>query len=307
MTSEPTVTHAARKNAFLVAIPTAVLFGCVSAFWGLNTVAMRVAGRYVPPLTVATWRSVVGGVLLLLLARRRRADWPRRRDEWKGVIALGLMMTGAATAFLFLAAKNAPAGVISILANTMPLFVAILAPLLIGEPTSGRAWLGVAVGMAGTMLVAWRAIEGDVKPIGIVYGILGSLTSAIGSILYKRNPMPRLDRTMAVAVQLLVSSVFLAIVAIPDDRSHMTFPWMFIVSFVYLSVLGLAVSFVFFAELVTRGSGLQASAVAYLSTVLGVLFGAIFLDERLAWTTLLGGAIAIGGVALVQTSARLRR
>lgn len=283
------------------AIPLSVLFVCVASFWGLNTVAMRVAGRHVPPLSVAAARSLVGGLILLAIAKRRKADRPRSRDEWMGVISLGLVMTGASTACLFLAAKNIPAGLVSILTNTMPIFVAILAPVMLSERITRQTAIGLLIGLGGTVIVAWRSIDGDVRPLGIVYGLGGSAATALGGLLYKRFPMPRLDRTMVVSSQLLASCVLLTLLAIPDDRSNMRFPWTFTLSFAYLSLFGLALSFMFFSELMRRGSGLQSSAVSYLATVLGVVFGAIFLSERLSWTTLLGGAITIGGVMIVQS------
>lgn len=279
-----------------------MLFVAVAAFWGMNVVAMRVAGRYVPPLTTAMARSVFGGAVLLLIARRSGADWPRGRVEWTGIAWIALLMTGLSTACLFLAARNAPAGLVSIFSNTMPLFVALSAPILLSEHVTRRAALGLAVGLCGTVIVAWRAIEGEIKAIGVVFGLLGALTAALGSVMYKRHAMPRLDRLMVVAVQLLLSSVLLGAMSIPDDRSNLSYPWQFFLSFVYLSLLGLALSFVFWSELLRRGSGLQASAVAYLSTVLGVLFGAVLLGERLSWAVLVGGVIAIVGVALVQSA-----
>lgn len=288
----------------LAVVPTAVLFCAVASFWAMNTVAMRVAGRSVPPLTVAAVRSVLGGTVLLAIARRSGADRPRGRAEWLGIAAIALPMTGLSTAFLFLAARNIPAGLVSIISNTMPLFVAVLAPLILREATTVRSMVGLGIGLAGTVLVAWRAIEGEVRPLGIAYAVGGAATSAIGSMMYRRFPVPRLDRTMVVAVQLFMSSVVLGLLAAPDDRSNLRFPWTFTLSFVYLALLGLALSFVLYSELLRRASGLRASAVSYLSTVLGVVFGAVLLHERLSWVTLVGGAIAIVGVAVVQTAPR---
>lgn len=291
----------------LAIVPTFVLFVAVASFWAMNTVAMRVAGRTVPPLTVAATRAVVGGLVLTAVARRNRADWPRGRAEWAGITAIAVPMTGLSTALLFLAARNVPAGLVAIITNTMPLFVAVLAPLLLREKTTVRSLVGIAIGLFGTVLVAWRAIEGEVRPLGVAFAVGAAATSALGSIMYKRYPVPRLDRTMVVAMQLFISAVLLGLMAVPDDRSSMSFPWTFTLSFVYLSLLGLALSFVCFSELLRRSSGLQASAVAYLATVLGVVFGAVLLHERLSWMTLLGGAIAIIGVAVVQAPARSAR
>ena len=314
MTSAPPVTDAlvaAAPTAGAVSppsalrrVPTMMLFVVVASFWGMNAVASRVASRYAPSLSIATLRSVLGGRLLLVVARQRRASWPRTREEWVGIVWIATTMTGVSTAALFLAARNAPAGLVSIFSNTMPLFVALMAPFLLREGVSGRAALGLAVGLGGTVLVAWRAIHGEVRTIGVVYGLIASATAAFGSMMYKRHPLPRLDRVMVVGVQLMVSSLVLGALAVPDDRSHIRFTWQLVLSFVYLSVFGLALSFVCWSELLSRGSAMQSSSAAYLATVLGVLFGAALLGERLSWTILVGGAIAIIGVALVQTAPR---
>ncbi len=288
------------KRRGVARIPAPVLFVFVASCWGMNSVAMRVAGRTVPPLTVAAARAVIGGTLLVIIARRTGADWPRSRQEWTGLCWIAFLMTGISTAALFLAAKNAPAGVVSIFTNTMPLFTALFAPFLLGERSSRRVIIGLGIGLAGAVIVAWRAIHGDIRPIGIVFGVVASVTSALGSIMYKKFPLPRLNRVMAVGIQLLLSSVVLAVLAIPDNRSHMAFPWQFTLSFVYLSIVGLALSFVMWSELLSRTTSMQSSAVAYLATVIGVVLGAVLLSERLGWGVLLGGVVAIVGVAIVQ-------
>jgi drug/metabolite transporter (DMT)-like permease len=177
-----------------------------------------------------------------------------------------------------------------------------MAPTLLKERISSKIMLGVSVGMLGAVVVAWRAIAGEVRPIGVFYGLAGAFASALGSVLYKRYPLPRLDRTMVIGVQLAMSSVVLGVLAIPDDRSQMKFRWQLALSFVYLAIIGLALSFVMYSELISRASAMQTSAVSYLATVIGVMAGAVLLKERLSWLVLVGGVIAIVGVAIVQTA-----
>jgi drug/metabolite transporter (DMT)-like permease len=286
----------------MVGVPTWVIFLTVAGCWGMNTVAMRVVSRYAPPLSVATARAVVGGLLLVGIARVQKADWPRGKAEWIGIASIALFMTGLSTACMFLASKNAPAGVNSILSNTMPLFLAMLAPTFLSEKVTTRTMFGLAIGLCGAALVAWRAIHGNIKPIGIAFGVAAALGSAIGSVMYRRMPLPRLNRLMVVGMQLLLSSVILGLLAVPDDRSQMRFPWQFWLNFIYLSLIGLALSFVCFSELLQRVTGMQAGSAAYLSTFVGVLGGAVLLGEKLSLLVLLGGVIAIVGVAIVQSA-----
>jgi drug/metabolite transporter (DMT)-like permease len=286
----------------LVGVPTWVIFLIVAGCWGMNTVAMRVVSRYAPPLSIATARAIVGGSLLVAISRAQKADWPSGKAEWGGIASIALFMTGLSTACMFLASKNAPAGVNSILSNTMPLFLAVLAPRFLSEKVTTRTILGLTIGLCGAALVAWRAIHGNIKPIGIAFGVAAAFGSAVGSIMYRRMPLPRLHRLMVVGMQLLLSSVVLGLLALPDDRSHMRFPWQFWLNFIYLAFIGLALSFVCFSELVQRVTGMQAGSAAYLSTFVGVLGGAVLLGEKLSPLVLLGGVVAIVGVAIVQSA-----
>jgi drug/metabolite transporter (DMT)-like permease len=272
----------------------------------MNSVAMRYAGRFGPPLTIATFRAVVGTLILLALARQAGADWPRGKHEWTGVGLIGLFMTGISTACLFLAAKNIPAGLVSILSNTMPLFTAILAPLVLKERLTRHVVAGLVIGLMGSILVGWRAIGGDIKPIGLVLGLAAGLFTAIGSVLYKKYPLERLDKRMLVGCQLGASAIVLGVLSIPDDRTTFTFKPMFFLAFGYLSLIGLALSFVMYSELLSRATALRSGSAAYLATLLGVVFGALLLGERLSGLVLIGGAVTIAGVALVQY-AQLRR
>jgi drug/metabolite transporter (DMT)-like permease len=290
------------SKSFVHRIPIAVLFCSVAFFWGMNSVTMKYAGRHGPPLTIAALRAIVGSLVLIVFARKNGADWPRGRTEWTGVALIGLFMTGISTACLLLAAKLIPAGLVSILSNTMPLFTAMLAPLLLKEKMTRRLLVGLLIGLVGTVIVGWRAIHGNVRPFGVGLGIAAGLFTSIGSVLYKKFPLVRIERRMLVGCQLGVSAIVLGVLSIPDDRSTFSFTPLLFVSFAYLSLIGLALSFVFYSELLSRATAMQSGSAAYLSTVMGVGLGALLLKEHLSWLVLIGGAITIAGVALVQLS-----
>jgi drug/metabolite transporter (DMT)-like permease len=162
--------------------------------------------------------------------------------------------------------------------------------------------LGLLIGLVGAIIVGWRAIDGNIKPVGVGFGIAAGLLTSIGSVLYKKYPLVRLDKRMLVGCQLGVSALVLGVLSIPDDRSSFAIKPMFFVAFGYLALIGLALSFVMYSELLSRASAMQSASAAYLATVLGVVFGAVLLSERLSWLVLIGGAVTMAGVALVQFS-----
>jgi drug/metabolite transporter (DMT)-like permease len=277
-----------------------VLFVGVAFCWGMNSVAMRYAGRYGPPLTIAAARSAIGATMLLLLARRSGARWPKGRSEFAGVTLIGVFMTGLSTACLFLAAKQIPAGLVSIFSNTMPLFTAMLAVLILHDKLSRLMVVGLIVGLIGAVIVGWRSIHGDIAPIGLLYGLGGGFFTAIGSVMYKRFPLESLDKRMLVGCQLAVSAVVIGVLSVPDDRSTFDFAPMFWLTFAYLACIGLALSFVMYSALLSRAPVMVSGSAAYLATVFGVLLGWLMLGERLSWLVLIGGVVTIAGVAVVQ-------
>lgn len=281
-------------------IPIPVLFVGVAFCWGMNSVAMRYAGRYGPPLTIAAVRAVVGASVLLLLARRSGARWPKGRQELIGVACIGFFMTGISTACLFLAAKQIPAGLVAIFSNTMPLFTALMAVLILHDKVTPLVVCGLIIGLLGTVIVGWRSLHGDIGIVGILYGLGGGFFTAIGSVLYKRYPLEGLDKRMLVGCQLAVSAAVIGVMSVPDDRSTFNFTPMFWLTFAYLAFIGLALSFVMYSALLSRGSVMASGSAAYLATVFGVLFGWLLLSERLSWLVIIGGAVTIVGVALVQ-------
>ncbi len=281
-------------------VPIPVLFVGVAFCWGMNSVAMRYAGRYGPPLTIAAVRAVVGASVLLLLARRSGARWPKGSQELIGVALIGFFMTGISTACLFLAAKRIPAGLVAIFSNTMPLFTALLAVLILHDKIKPQVVAGLIVGLAGTVIVGWQSLHGDIGIVGILLGLGGGFFTAIGSVLYKRYPLEGLDKRMLVGCQLAVSAVVIGLLSVPDDRSTFNFTPMFWLTFAYLSFIGLALSFVMYSALLSRGSVMVSGSAAYLATVFGVLLGWLLLSEHLSLLEIVGGAVTIAGVALVQ-------
>jgi drug/metabolite transporter (DMT)-like permease len=82
--------------------------------------------------------------------------WPLPQLSWRivGILAW-LTLVNSAIAFVIWnnALKYMKAFEISITANLMPIGTALLAPVLLGEPVPGMAWLGMSISLIGVVLV----------------------------------------------------------------------------------------------------------------------------------------------------------
>lgn len=281
-------------------MPLWALILVTSAIWGGNFISIKLALRSSTPLLLATWRSVFGGALLVVigLARGQRLpSWPKLRTiGW-----IALFMTTLSTAALTAGVARSTAGLASLLINTMPLFLVLLAAPVLGERPSPTALVGLAVGFGGTALIAAPALQGNTSVTGVALMLLAAFTWALGSLILKRSDLSGVHPVMAVGVQLLFSAGGLAMLTLvlePARRIEVT-PT-FLAAFVEVTVLGLAMVWVFWVEIVRRGTTAQAGATAYLVPLFGVAFGVAFLGETLLALEAVGAALVLCGLRLVS-------
>jgi drug/metabolite transporter (DMT)-like permease len=156
-----------------------------AALWGGMYVVSRLTFSSIPPITLGLLRLLIGVAVLGLVLRRV----PLLRD--RRLAGLGALL--AATLMLqFWGTDLAGAAAGSLLTLLTPVFVAILAPLFLAEPTRWRQWAGIAVALGGAVAVAGGgtgpSLLGDLLLVGAsltwaAYTVLGApLVRRLGAL-----------------------------------------------------------------------------------------------------------------------------
>ena len=126
----------------------AAALGMTAAF-GLSFVATKYALRGFQPMLVALLRFTVAGLVLWLVWRRRAGTERVTRDELARLAALGFVSLTLYFAFEINGIARTSASKASLIIATIPIFVAILAALFLGERAGARRWAGIALSFAG--------------------------------------------------------------------------------------------------------------------------------------------------------------
>lgn len=267
-----------------------------AALWMLGSIvsftALAIAGRAVSPaldtFEIMLYRSAIGVVVVLAMAAAtgRLAELRTARP---GDHAIRNVVHFAGQNLWFLAIAIAPLAQVIALEFTAPLWVLLLAPVILGETVRARQ-IGVAlVGFAGVVLVA-QPFSGTMSP-GLVWAALAALGFAVTNLLTRR--LTRGDTVLGImfwltAIQLVLGLACAGIdgdVARPDAA---TAPW--------LAVIGLA-------GLVAHFCLTNALRLAPASTIMPVDFvrlpiiavaGALLYGESLDPLVILGGAVILG-------------
>ncbi len=159
--------------------------------WGLNWPLFRIALNEIPPWTFRTFVLAIGGAVLALIVWARGESFAVPPGRWPPLIASAAMNLGIWNIATSLAVLYIPSGHASVLAYTMPLWVALLGFTVFGERLTGRLLAAVLIGAAAVVaLMAPNFKSYASAPLGLFWGLFAGLCWAIGTFIVKRTTWP---------------------------------------------------------------------------------------------------------------------
>jgi drug/metabolite transporter (DMT)-like permease len=294
--SSPAYTSTTRPLDALAAGIVVVL--CLS--WGFNQVATKLALHDIPPLTQATVRSAVAGLLISAWCRLRGIPLLNNDGTlWFGLLAgilfatefilifQGLLYTTAsrATLFIYLA----------------PFFVVLGARILLpADRFSVWQWLGLGLSFVG-MVVAFgipapatdpKQLTGDIMMVG------AALFWAATTLTIKASPLTRTSAEKVMLYQLVVSAPMMAVAALLVGERVTHLPsGLALGALAYQTIWVVSVTFVIWFALIARYSASRLSAFTFLTPLFGVAAGHLVLGDPL--TPAFAAAVALVAVGLL--------
>ncbi|MDR7422582.1 MAG: DMT family transporter [Armatimonadota bacterium] len=278
-----------------------------SLFSGGVFVAGKFALASLPPLTVAWGRFAVASLVLWAWVRWT-APAARRLTarDLPMVVAMGVTAMAGFNILLFYGLTMAPAADAALISPAVsPILTALLAQRFLGERIGARGAAGLVAGIAGLALV--------IAPGGGGSGVrlAGDLLFAAGSALWGVYALivRAASRRFAPPVATLYACVAAALVLAPLAAAERGWAALAAATpgawagLLYLAVFPTALAFVFFHVGLMRLGATSATSFALLIPVFGVVLAAVVLGERLAARTVLGGALVVAGLWLVQSRA----
>lgn len=270
--------------------------------WASAFAAIRSALDAFPPGELALLRFLVASGFLGALTLLRREPLPRPR-EMPMLLLLGVLGITVYHLGLNYGELTVTAGAASLLISSAPMFTAILAVLLLGERLGPRGWVGIAVGFAGAALIVLGEGEALGIEVGAVLILLAALSASLYSVLQKKFIVR--FRPLAFTTYIIWAGTIPMLVFLPGLLSTLrSAPWQAVAEVAYLGVFPGGVAYVLWVYGLTRLPASNLSSFLYLSPVLAIGIAWLWLREIPGWLSLVGGLVAIGGVAL--TNARRR-
>lgn len=265
----------------------------VYVIWGSTYLSIYYAGATIPPLFAASTRFMTAGALMAGVVLFRGGSLRISRAALRSVVLIGILLPGA-NAILFVAERNVPTGLASLIIASVPLWLAVLR-LGGRERLPWPVLAGVGVGFAGVAILAQPA--GGAKSWGIALCVLSALMWSTGSFLSSRLPMPA-DPFAATSYEMFAGGLIILPISLftvhglhPSAAS--------IIGWVYLVTFGSIVGYSAYTWLLANAPLGMVSTYAYVNPVVAITLGVLFRGEDLTWRLLIGAAIVVVAVAVV--------
>jgi drug/metabolite transporter (DMT)-like permease len=279
-------------------------------FWAGNAVVARGVVDSIPPVSLAFWRWVIALLVLLPLTFAGvRREWPVVRDHWPRVLVLSLFSVASFNTLLYLAATTTTAINISLINSTIPIMVALLAFLLLGERTRPAQRLGIAVALTGVLMVIAQGTLGRLISLSFSPGDLVMVAAVISwgifSVLLRSLSIPLSGLTF-LTIQIALGTALLTPVYLIDlllVSGGFTLSASTIPPLLYVAIFPGILAYAFWNHGVWAVGPARAAIFMYLVPVFAAVLAWVFLGERLGWYHLAGGLLILAGLYLTTRNA----
>lgn len=268
--------------------------------WSTGFVVARLAMPHAPPMGFLAWRFGLSVLAFLVWIRWSGAAWPQGRSQWLHLGVVGLLMHAGYLGGVWVAVKaGMSAGTAALIVGLQPLLTALwLSSTGASERASQRQWLGLALGLAGLVLVVWRKLGlGEASAPTLALAILALLCITVGTLWQKRWVRPVDVRTSSCVQLLAALAVTLPLALLEDEPVRWTAQTLFALGW---SVLGLTLAAgSLLVLLIQRGAATRVTSLMYLVPPCAAVQAWLLFDEALTPLVLAGMALTAAGVAMV--------
>ena len=273
--------------------------GVFVVLWASGFIGAKFGLPYAEPLTFLTLRMGFVALLIGVVIVLTRPPWPGRNgilhSAVTGVFVHGLYLGGV---FVSLE-QHLPAGLVALVVSLQPMLTATLANRWLGEPVTPLQWAGLLLGIVGVALVVQGKAGGDTTAFGWAAAVIALIGMTIGT-LYQKRFGGSIDWRPGFLIQYAAAGVMLGIGALLFETRAVAWTAEFVFALAWLVfVLSFGAIWLLYF-LIRRQAAARVVSLFYLTPPFTALMAYAAFGERLEPLALVGMAVCVAGVFLVN-------
>ncbi|KAH0698031.1 hypothetical protein KY290_015843 [Solanum tuberosum] len=279
-------------------------------FWGTAMVAMKEVLPKTGPFFVSSFRLIPAGLMLVGFAASRGRNYPSGFNAWLSITLFAIVDATCFQGFLAEGLQRTSAGLGSVIIDSQPLTVAVLAALLFGESIGSVGAAGLVLGVIGLLLLEVPALSFDNSNFslwgsGEWWMFLAAQSMAVGTVMV-RWVSKYSDPVMATGWHMVIGGLPLVAISILNHEPVISGSLMELTSndllaLLYTSIFGSAISYGVYFYNATRGSLTKLSSLTFLTPMFASIFGFLYLDETFTPVQLIGAFVTVAAIYMAGT------
>ena len=281
-------------------LPAYLALGLV---WGCSFIFIKLGLEFLTPFGVAFGRCALGAITLLIVVKLKKIDLPKDKSTWCKLWVVAMLLNvvpGILFAYAEVHVTSVLAGIINATTPLATLIVMLIA--FREEKLKSEQVYGLLLGAIGVLVVLgiWQGI-GENQLTGVIALLIAVTCYGISFPYSKRNIIPLgLKPEAAATTQLVMAAITLLPFYLYDGISQDYYRPATFFAMLALGILGSGFAYIWNFSIIAAAGSSIASSVTYLTPVVAVFVGWLFLGETIAWHEPIGALLVILGAAISQ-------
>jgi drug/metabolite transporter (DMT)-like permease len=272
----------------------------LACLWGPSFLLIKIAVVQASPLAVATFRILLGSVILLTVLKIRRTAFSMNMDLAKKFMISGFVNMSLPYILIASGEQYIDSALAGILNGLTPFFALLF--VAIGnrhESLGTKKLIGVALGFAGLCVLLFPHFrDNNIKSLtGVLLVTVAAACYGWATVYTKKN-LVGLPPLVAPAFQLLMGGMLLIPILFLFGEparildTHLSF-WLAIGS---LSIFGTALAYFVYFKIIENTEASFVTLVTYIVPIISIALGVLVLNEQITWSSAIGAIIILASI-----------
>lgn len=281
-------------------IPAYLALGFV---WGCSFLFIEKGLTFLTPNGVAFVRCALGALTLIILLKLKKLHLPRDLSIWFKLWIVSLLLNSIPGVLFATAQQNVTSILAGLINATTPLVtLLVMLAAFKEERVTLNQKFGLIVGAAGILIVfgVWKGL-GDNSIAAVMMLLLAVLCYGISFPYTKRTIIPlQLPSEVLATTQLILATITLLPLYILNGSRDNEIKLIPLLAMMVLGVFGSGFAYIWNFKIIKEAGSTIASTVTYITPIIAIFAGLLFLSEPLTWNEPIGGIVVLIGAAIAQ-------
>jgi len=288
-------------------LPVYIALGIV---WGCSFIFIKLGLEFLTPVGVAFGRTALGALALVVVSKSRKISLPTDKRIWAHLWVVAMLLNVVPGVLFGLAETHVTSILAGIINAVTPLMTLSVMMIVFREERAKSYQVGgLIIGFLGvlTVLGAWHGLGAN--PISAIVALLAAVLCYGFAFPYSRKfVLPyKLRPEAAATTQVCLAAATLLPFYLMNGIARDNYRPGPVLAMIALGVFGTGFAYIWNFQIMAAAGSAIASSVTYVTPVVAVIVGIIFLGENLSWNEPLGGVIVLLGAAISQGRLGLNR